>query len=108
MDEQMLLMFADAIERKRLLRVTFTTRSGEERSRRCAPLDLAPSERAKIKFYKYHKWDLDIEPRPHFLSLSPEQVVQLEITTESFMPEQIVTWARKNPWTIIRDWGSLS
>lgn len=72
MDKQMLLMFADAIERKRLLRVTFTTRSGEERSRRCAPLDLSPNERAKIKFYKYHMWDLDSQPKPHLLSLSPE------------------------------------
>ncbi|CAH1057243.1 hypothetical protein [Paenibacillus pseudetheri] len=108
MDKQMQLIFAAAIQQRRLLRVEFTTRSGEERSRRCVPLDLAPSERAKIKFYKYHMWDLDSEPRPHFLSLSPEQVIQLEITTEPFIPEQIVTWTRKNPWTIIRDWGSLS
>lgn len=82
MDKTMLLMFADAIQRKRLIRVTFITRSGEERSRRCAPLDLAPSERAKIKFYKYHMWDLDSEPKPHFLSLSPEQVIQLEVIGE--------------------------
>ncbi|CAH1056827.1 hypothetical protein [Paenibacillus pseudetheri] len=108
MDKQMLLLFADAIQRKRLIRVTFITRSGEERSRRCAPLDLSPSERAKIKFYKYHMWDLDSEPKPHLLSLNPEQVIQLEVTAESFMPEQIVTWTRKNPWTIVRDWGNLS
>lgn len=103
MDKQMLLIFADAIERKRVLRVTFTTRSGQERIRRCAPLDLAPSERAKIKFYKYHMWDLDSQPKPHLLSLSPEQIIRIEITTEPFLPEQIVTWARTNPWMIVRD-----
>ncbi|UNK20797.1 hypothetical protein MNQ98_12630 [Paenibacillus sp. N3/727] len=108
MDNQMLLLFADAIQRRMLISVTFLTKSGQERIRRCAPLDLAPSERAKIKLYKYHMWDLDSQPKPHLLSLSPEQIIQIEITIQPFIPEQIVTWTRKNSWTIVRDWGHLS
>jgi hypothetical protein len=108
MDKQMLLKFADAIQRKKLMSITFVTKSGEQLNRRCVPLDLAPSERAKIKHYKYHVWDLDSLPKPHLLSLNPEQIVSMDIIPEEFLPEQIVTWVRKKPWVIERDWGGSS
>lgn len=109
MDRQTLLMLADAIQRKKLIRITFRAKEdGQERIRLCAPLDLSPSERANNKFYKYHVWNMDSLPNPHILSLSPEQIIHIEVTEESFIPEQIVTWKRKKLWTIVRDWGSLS
>jgi len=108
MDKKVLLAFAEAIQQKKIIQLTFTTKDNQCLIRKCVPLDLAPSMRAKIKYYKYHVWNLDSLPKPHILSLNPEQVIQMEVTAEHFRPEEIVTWTRKQDWTIARDWGSLS
>jgi hypothetical protein len=107
-DKELLMAFADAIMNRKKVRVTFMTKDNRHLIRKCAPLDMAPSFRGKINYYKYHFWDFDSLPKPHLLSLSSEQIVRLDIIDEGFNPEEIVTWTRKYPWCIVRDWGSLS
>nr|WP_092074122.1 hypothetical protein [Dendrosporobacter quercicolus]NSL47750.1 hypothetical protein [Dendrosporobacter quercicolus DSM 1736]SDM78119.1 hypothetical protein SAMN04488502_10791 [Dendrosporobacter quercicolus] len=109
MDKKLLFSFADAIHRKKIIQLTYITKELQQQERKCAPLDMAPSRRAKIPFYKYHVWDFDSQPKPHIVSLNPEQIIQIELLDEEFKPEDIVTWdTTKSPWSIVRDWGRLS
>lgn len=109
MDMKLLTTFADAIQRKKIIRLTFVTKDLQQLIRKCAPLDMAPSRRAKIPFYKYHVWDFESQPKPHLVSLNPEQIIHIEILEEEFEPEDIITWdTTKSPWSIVRDWGRLS
>ena len=104
-----LLIFSDAINKKKIIRLTYVTKELQQRVRKCAPLDMAPSRRAKIPFYKYHVWDFESQPKPHLVSLSPEQIIHIEVLEEEFKPEDIITWdTTKSPWSIVRDWGRLS
>ncbi|MFC5529510.1 hypothetical protein [Cohnella yongneupensis] len=102
MNQQLLMNFAEAIQHKQIVRLTFRTKDNRTLMRRCAPLDLAPSLRANNKHYKFHFWDYDSVPKPHLLSISPEQIIGLEIMQEHFDPKQVVTWNAR--WTIARDW----
>jgi len=109
MDMKLLSTFADAIQRKKIVRVTYVTKDLQQLVRKCAPLDMAPSRRAKIPYYKYHFWDFESVPKPHVVSLNPEQIIHLEILDEEFKPEDIITWdTSKSPWSVVRDWGRLS
>lgn len=109
MDMKLLSTFADAIQRKKIIRLTYVTKELQQLVRKCAPLDMAPSRRAKIPYYKYHVWDFESQPKPHIVSLNPNQIIHLEILDEEFKPEDIITWdTTKSSWSIIRDWGRLS
>lgn len=108
MSKEILFIFAEAIKQKRVILVSFIAKSGERIDRRCIPLDFSPSNQSKHLLYKYHVWDMHSIPNPHILSLAPEQIVHFELTEESFLPEKIITWTRKFPWTIIRNWGEHS
>lgn len=108
--KELLPPFAEAIYRKKIIRLTFITKDSQQQVvRKCAPLDMAPSRKTKLPCYKFHFWDFESQPKPHIVSLYPEQIMQIEVLDEAFKPEDIITWdIGKSPWTIIRDWGSLS
>jgi hypothetical protein len=104
----LIFSFGDAMQSKKKVILTFLTQDNQTLIRKCAPLDIAPSRRAKIKFYKYHFWDYD-STKPHVLSLDPGQIVDMQILAETFNPEEIVTWdTSQSPWCLKRDWGRLS
>jgi hypothetical protein len=105
---QFIFSFADAMQNNRKVLLTFLTRDNSTLLRKCAPLDIAPSRRAKVKFNKFHFWDYD-SANPHILSIDPSQIIDLQILEETFNPEDIVTWdTTQSPWCIKRDWGRLS
>jgi hypothetical protein len=108
-DMKLLTTFADAIQRKKIIRLTYVTKDLHQLVRKCAPLDMAPSRRAKMPFYKYHVWDFESQPKPHIVSLNPNQIIQIEVLEEEFEPKDIITWdTTKSPWSIVRDWDRLS
>ncbi|MHC1745538.1 MAG: hypothetical protein AB9895_00120 [Negativicutes bacterium] len=109
MNVTLILKFTDAIQKRKLVRLKFFTGEYQPAVRKCVPLDIAPSRRSKNKIYKFHIWDLDSDPKPHILSLDPNQILQMEVLEEYFDPEDIVTWDTKaSPWTIKRDWDNRS
>jgi hypothetical protein len=99
--------FIDAIHSKNKIRITF--HSNEDRqslTRTCAPMDYGPGTRANNKNDRFHLWDYDSDTARHTLSLLPEQVISIEILTETFYPAEFVTW---QPNSIVqRDWGAYS
>lgn len=109
MDIKLIFNFTDAIQKRKLVLLTFFTKEYKPTIRKCVPLDIAPSHRAKTKIYKLHLWDLESIPKPHILSLEPKQIIQMEVLEEYFKPEDIITWDTKSsPWSVARDWNNLS
>lgn len=106
--KQYIVTIAEAIQSTRKILLTFKTKDNRILTRTCAPLDIAPSKRAKIKFYKFHLWDYD-STNPHVLSIMPDQIIEMKLTEDTFNPEEIVTWdIMKSPWNVKRNWGRLS
>jgi hypothetical protein len=102
--------FIEAIHTKHKLRLTFYSKEdGQNLVRTCAPMDYAPSRRAKDQSDRYHFWDYDSDTKRHTLSLLPEQVQNIEVLPEVFDPVEFVTWSTtESPWFIQRDWSSFS
>lgn len=99
--------FIDAIHARRKLRVHFFSKEdGRVLQRTCAPMDYAPSKRARDKRDRFHFWDYDSDTGSHVLSLLPEQVRSIELLPESFDPAGFVTWVTS--WTVRRNWGRYS
>jgi hypothetical protein len=99
--------FIAAIHSKNKVSATFFSKEdGHTLVRRCAPMDFGPSRRAKDKSDRFHMWDYDSDEGRHTLSLLPNQLVSIEVLTESFDPGEFVTWPPN--WFIKRDWGPFS
>lgn len=107
---QLLEVFTQAIRDKRKVRLTFFSKEdGHALVRTCAPLDFGPSRRAHDKSDRFHLWDYDSDTRRHTLSLLPNQVISIEILSETFDPEELITWdVATSPWFFPRDWGEYS
>jgi hypothetical protein len=102
--------FIEAIHSKHKLSLTFYSKEdGQNLIRTCAPMDFGPSRRAKDKSNRYHFWDYDSDTQRHTLSLLPEQVISIEILTETFNPNEFITWSTSNsPWFVKRSWDEFS
>jgi hypothetical protein len=99
--------FIDAIHQKAKIRLTFYSKEdGTTLTRLCAPMDYGPSRRAKNKDDRYHLWDYESDTRNHVLSLLPNQVVNMEILSETFNPSEFITWDCN--WFVARSWGQFS
>lgn len=100
----MLEKFLQAIHEKRLVQVEFVAKSdGKLRDRKCVPFDYGASSTAKDKSIKYHFYDLNSPNGIHNLSLSPEQIREINILeNESFNPSDYVKWVPN--WIIKRNW----
>ena len=99
--------FIQAIHDKQKIKATFFSKKDQqETTRLCAPMDYGPSRRAKDKQDRYHVWDYEGSDRQHVTSLLPEQVFEINVTDESFNPEEFIDWdVKESPWFIKRDWG---
>lgn len=106
----MIFKLAEAIQERKLMLVCFRLKStGEVVKREVAPLDYSLSQKPKYKEFKVHFWDFGTNDQGHPLSLTVEQIIEMEILAESFKPEEFITWnVKKAPWMICRDWGSYS
>ncbi len=103
----MINKFIESIKSKRKIKLTFYSKQDNSPlTRMCAPMDFAPSSRAKDKTERYHFWDYESDSTNHTLSLLPEQVIEMDFTDIEFNPSEFVTWTPN--WTITREWGSLS
>ena len=102
--------FIEAIHAKRKLRLTFYSQEdGRNLVRTCAPMDYGPSRRAKDKSDRYHLWDYDSDTKHHTLSLLPQQVVSIEMLSDTFDPAEFITWnTSASPWFVQRNWDSFS
>ena len=96
-------VFIRAIEDRREVTVRFRSKEdgGVALTRRCAPMDYAPSTRARDKTPRYHFWDFESDSGSnHTLSLPAEQIHSIEGLDSTFDPADFVTWAPM--WTIPR------
>lgn len=100
-------IFINAIKTKKKIRLTFYSKQDSSPlTRLCAPMDYAPSSRAKDKTERFHFWDYESDTKNHTLSLLPNQIIGMESTELDFNPSDFVTWPTN--WTIVRDWGTYS
>ncbi len=102
--------FIECLHRRRKVRLSFFSQEDNQiLIRICAPLDYGPSRRAKEQSNRYHLWDFHSDRTTHVLSLLPEKVFQIEPISDSFDPEEFITWdTTKSPWFIKREWGIFS
>lgn len=99
--------FFDALHAMRKIQVIFFPKEDNKRIVRiCAPMDYGPSRRSKDKSDRYHLWDFTSDVKGHTLSLSPSQIISIELLPELFAPIEFVTW--KPNWIVKRDWGIYS
>lgn len=99
--------FIQAIHSKTKIRLTFASREdGHNLTRLCAPMDFGPSRRAHNQEDRFHFWDYESDQTNHVLSILPNQVVNMEFTSEVFDPSEFVTW--QTNWIVARDWGQYS
>lgn len=105
-------IFLNGIKDKLLINLTFKTQEKGVIKRKCVPFDFGPSKKKDSidKTEKYHLWDLESPevPPEHNLPVRPENIVAIELTSESFDPADYVTWTPPYTWFIKRDWGQFS
>lgn len=103
----MLEQFIQSIHDKRKIKLTFYSKQDNSPLvRKVAPMDYAPSSKAKDKSNRYHFWDYESDTANHTLSLLTEQIITMEFTTEYFEPSEFIRWATN--WSIKRNWGIFS
>jgi hypothetical protein len=105
-----LASFISAIRDKKIIELSFYSKEdGRVLVRRCVPFDFGPSRRSKIKNDKFHFLDLNSDEGAHPLSLTPEQIFDINVLEETFNPTHYVSWdTSKSPWSVERDWGNVS
>ena len=110
MNEEIRNNFIRAIHDFNIIKITFFSKEDNSILERiCAPMDYGPSRRDKLKNDKFHFWDFDSDSGSHTLSLSPNQVRSIEITSNKFDPAKFIKWdVSKSPWFITRNWGEYS
>jgi hypothetical protein len=79
--------FLEALHGMKKIRVEFYSKeNGRQVVRICAPMDFAPSRRAKDKTNRFHFWDFTSDVGAHTLSLLPNQLQSIEVLEDSFDP----------------------
>ena len=102
--------FIAAIHAKQKVLLTFHSKEDHGTLvRTCAPMDFGPSRHASDKSDRFHFWDYDSDKKMHTLSLTPSQIVKIEVLDKKFSPAEFITWnVAANPWFVPRDWGEYS
>ncbi len=100
-------VFLEAINNMKVVEVTFESYEKGTIVRTCIPFDFGPSRRYKDGKDRYHFYDLDSPSGNHNLSILPEQIIEIRLTSEVFNPGDYVTWKTIN-WFVERDWGVYS
>ncbi len=101
-------LFLQAINNKLKIRVTFDATKEGRISRTCIPFDFGPSHKKGSVDHsnKYHMLDLSSPEGSHPLALSVDNVIRIEVLSETFDPVKYLTWAHH--WIYKRDWGIKS
>ncbi len=99
-------LFLEAIQEKRIVKITFNSKAKGIIIRKCIPFDFGPSRRSHDKSDKYHFYDLDSPDGNHNLSVAESQLMKIELTKDIFDPQEYITWEPN--WFIKRDWGRYS
>jgi hypothetical protein len=104
-------LFINAIQDRQMIEIAFYSKEDDDQLivRRCAPMDIGPSRRAKDQTDRFHAWDFEAGTSNHTLSLKPEQVQSIRLLSQTFNPEDFITWSTtKSPWFVSRNWGRYS
>lgn len=109
-EEDNLDAFLSAIHSRNKILVRFHSKEDKRvLQRTCAPLDYGPSRRANQKHSRFHLWDFDSDTGEHVLSLNPEQIIIIEVLSETFNTSEFITWdTKKSRWFVPREWGRHS
>ena len=99
-------IFLEAIQKKKIVIVKVNSKEKGMITRKCIPFDFGVSRKFKDGLERYHFYDLDSPEGEHNLSITPNQLISIEITLESFEPKDYVKWTPN--WFIKRDWGEYS
>ncbi len=97
--------FLEAIHKKNIVKVEINSKEKGFITRKCVPFDFGPSRKFKDGLDRFHFYDLDSPDGSHTLSITPNQLISIEITPENFEPSTYVTWSAPYNWFIKRDWG---
>ncbi|MCH4891321.1 hypothetical protein EZV73_27370 [Acidaminobacter sp. JC074] len=95
-----------AINNRVLVNLTFNSNEKGIISRLCVPFDYGPSRRYRDCQDRFHFYDLDSPDGNHNLSILPNQVITISLTSRNFEPGDYVHWEPQ--WHVSRDWGRYS
>ena len=99
--------FIEAINTKKLIKISFDAKEKGIIERICVPFDFGPSRRNMTPNpERYHMYDMDSPDGEHTLSILPEQLLSVEVLDQNFDPADYVKWQPN--WFIPRDWGQYS
>ena len=100
-------VFLQAITERKKIQVKFNSKGKGIIQRICIPFDFGPwRKNLKINPDRYHLHDLDSPEGAHTLSILPEQVIEIKLSTETFNPADYITWETSR--FVQRDWGVYS
>lgn len=95
--------FIDAIRNKNYIRIAFYSLPDNGTvNRECIPLDYGPEPGVEGAPNLYWIWDPASSTGSNPLGLSPGQIVNVQVFSRNFSPEQFPLGPRT--WNIIRDW----
>ena len=98
--------FISALESTSLVELTFNSKEKGEITRICAPMDYGPWARSSSNEDRYHFVSVDSSSGTHPISITPEQVVHMEVLEKKFSLKELVRWQPN--WHYARDWGMYS
>jgi hypothetical protein len=99
-------IFLQAINDKKIVLVKVNSKEKGIIVREGVPFDFGPSRKFNDDLNRYHFYDLNSPEGQHNLSITPDQLMEIEITDKSFEPKDYVKWTPR--WFIKRDWGIFS
>lgn len=96
--------FLDAIQEKRLIRLTFySVPDSGTIDRECAPLDYGPAIGSDT-LNRYWVWDPAATAGANPIGLLPNQIVSAQVLGKDFDPAALGVLARG--WSVPRNWGT--
>jgi len=88
-------IFVRSLERETKIKLTFISRKHDrEKISLCAPLHFSKSPTGQGQQDCYFFWDFGAKKGSNFLSLSPSQMVRMELTDEVFYTQDFYCFSR--------------
>ena len=96
-------IFIQGIEQKKRLKLTFFSEKNlQNLLRECAPLHYSQGRIEGDDLDSYYFWDFEATKGSHFLSLSPSQIVAMELAESTFNIEDFSDF-RKTTTVLAKD-----
>lgn len=81
---------------QRRLKVTYLSNERRERLvRPCGPLYHSRGKVGADELGRYYLWDFEADGGYNFIALSPEQIVSMELTEDSFAIDEVSSLGKK-------------